>query len=126
MAWIEGNRRKVDEATGGKVAYVYMPDTSFGGLTNFTRYYYAQVGKEAVIIDERFNGGGALATDRAIKRRLLREMLSHALGRSRSSGPRASRSLMIPSERDARGPEENEVPFYSVSPPLTWIVWPVT
>jgi len=33
---------------------------------------------------------------------------------------------MIPSERDARGPEENEVPLYSVSPPLTWIVWPVT
>ena len=63
LAWIEGNRRKVDEATGGRVAYVYMPDTAFGGLTNFTRYFYAQVGKEAVIIDERFNGGGALATD---------------------------------------------------------------
>jgi tricorn protease len=63
LAWIEGNRRKVDEATKGRVAYVYMPDTAFGGLTNFTRYFYAQVGKEAAIIDERFNGGGALATD---------------------------------------------------------------
>jgi tricorn protease len=40
-----------------------MPDTSFGGLTNFTRYFYAQVGKDAAIIDERFNGGGMLATD---------------------------------------------------------------
>jgi tricorn protease len=74
LAWIEGNRRKVDEATNGKVAYVYMPDTSFGGLTNFTRYYYAQVGKEAVIIDERFNGGGALATD--IIEHLKRTMMS--------------------------------------------------
>ena len=74
LAWIEGNRRKVDEATGGKVAYVYMPDTAFGGLTNFTRYYYAQVGKEAVIIDERFNGGGALATD--IIEHLKRTMMS--------------------------------------------------
>ena len=74
LAWIEGNRRKVDAATGGKVAYVYMPDTSFGGLTNFTRYYYAQVGKEAVIIDERFNGGGALATD--IIEHLKRTMMS--------------------------------------------------
>jgi tricorn protease len=74
LAWIEGNRRKVDEATGGRVAYVYMPDTSFGGLTNFTRYYYAQVGKEAVIIDERFNGGGALATD--IIEHLKRTMMS--------------------------------------------------
>ena len=74
LAWIEGNRRKVDQATAGKVAYVYMPDTSFGGLTNFTRYYYAQVGKEAVIVDERFNGGGALATD--IIEHLKRTMMS--------------------------------------------------
>jgi len=74
LAWIEGNRRKVDEATNGRVAYVYMPDTSFGGLTNFTRYYYAQVGKDAVIIDERFNGGGALATD--IIEHLKRTMMS--------------------------------------------------
>ncbi len=63
LDWIEGNRRKVDQATGGRVAYVYMPDTAFGGLTNFNRYFYAQVDKQAVIIDERFNGGGALATD---------------------------------------------------------------
>lgn len=63
LAWIEDNRRKVDQATQGRVAYVYMPDTAFGGLTNFTRYFYAQVGKEAAIIDERFNGGGLLATD---------------------------------------------------------------
>jgi tricorn protease len=63
LAWIEDNRRKVDQATHGRVAYVYMPDTSMGGLTNFNRYFYAQVGKEAAIIDERYNGGGALATD---------------------------------------------------------------
>jgi tricorn protease len=62
-AWIEGNRRAVDKLTGGRVAYVYMPDTSFGGYTNFNRYFFAQVGKDAVIIDERFNAGGALATD---------------------------------------------------------------
>jgi tricorn protease len=74
LAWIEGNRRKVDEATNGRVAYVYMPDTAFGGRTNFTRYYYAQVGREAVIIDERFNGGGQLATD--IIEHLQRTMLS--------------------------------------------------
>jgi len=72
-AWIEDNRRKVDQATGGRVAYVYMPDTAFGGLSNFNRYFFAQVGKEAVIIDERFNGGGMLATDiiEYLNRRLL-------------------------------------------------------
>jgi tricorn protease len=60
-AWIEDNRRKVDEMTGGRVAYVYLPDTYAGGYTNFNRYYFAQVGKDAAIIDERYNGGGDIA-----------------------------------------------------------------
>jgi len=63
LAWIENNRRYVDKMTNGRVAYVYMPDTSMPGLTSFNRYFFAQVGKEGVIIDERFNGGGSLATD---------------------------------------------------------------
>ncbi len=63
LAWVEDNRRKVDQMTGGRVAYVHLPDTSLGGFTNFTRYFFAQVDKKAVIVDERFNGGGALATD---------------------------------------------------------------
>jgi tricorn protease len=61
LAWIESNRRKVDAMTGGRVAYVYLPDTAFGGYSNFNRYFFAQVGKEAVIVDERFNEGGQLA-----------------------------------------------------------------
>jgi tricorn protease len=60
-AWIEANRRKVDELSGGKLAYVYMPDTGQGGLTEFTRYYFAQTDKQGAIIDERFNGGGQAA-----------------------------------------------------------------
>ncbi len=61
FAWIEGNRRKVDEMTSGRVAYVYLPNTAYGGYSNFNRYFFAQVGKEAVIVDERFNEGGQLA-----------------------------------------------------------------
>ena len=61
------------------MAYVYMPDTSLGGYTNFNRYFYAQVGKEAVIVDERFNGGGALATD--IIELLSRKLLSMVTSR---------------------------------------------
>jgi tricorn protease len=61
FAWIEDNRRKVDQMSGGRVGYVYMPDTAGGGYSNFNRYFFSQVGKEAVIIDERFNGGGAIA-----------------------------------------------------------------
>jgi tricorn protease len=61
LYWIESNRRKVDELTGDKVAYVYVPDTGQGGYSNFNRYFFAQVGKQAAIIDERFNHGGNLA-----------------------------------------------------------------
>ena len=61
LAWIEDNRRRVDQATGGKVAYVHVPNTAGEGYTSFNRYYFAQVGKEAAIVDERFNEGGQLA-----------------------------------------------------------------
>jgi tricorn protease len=61
LGWIESNRRKVDQLTGGRVAYVHLPDTANGGYTNFNRYFFAQVGKEAVILDERYNHGGDLA-----------------------------------------------------------------
>jgi tricorn protease len=61
LAWIESNRRKVDQLSGGKLAYVYLPNTAQGGFTNFNRYYFAQIGKEGAVIDERFNGGGQIA-----------------------------------------------------------------
>ncbi|HWO00064.1 MAG TPA: PDZ domain-containing protein [Blastocatellia bacterium] len=61
LAWIEDNRRKVDQMSGGKLAYVYLPDTAGGGYTNFNRYYFAQINKEGAVIDERFNGGGTAA-----------------------------------------------------------------
>jgi tricorn protease len=60
-AWIEDNRRKVDQMSGGRLAYVYLPDTSTGGYTAFNRYYFAQTDKEGAVIDERFNGGGVAA-----------------------------------------------------------------
>lgn len=58
LAWIEDNRRKVTELSGGKVGYVHVPDTNVGGWVSFNRYYFAQVGKEGMVIDERFNHGG--------------------------------------------------------------------
>lgn len=61
LDWIEGNRRLVDKLSGGKLAYVYLPDTGGGGFKNFNRYYFAQVGKDGAIIDERFNHGGQIA-----------------------------------------------------------------
>jgi tricorn protease len=60
-AWEEDNRRKVDELSGGKLAYVHVPDTNVGGYENFNRFYFGQVGKQAAIIDERYNHGGQIA-----------------------------------------------------------------
>jgi len=60
-AWEEDNRRKVDELSGGKLAYVHVPDTAVGGYTNFNRFYFAQVDKQGAIIDERYNHGGQIA-----------------------------------------------------------------
>jgi tricorn protease len=57
----EENRRKVDQMSGGKLAYVYLPDTGNSGYTYFNRYYLAQVDRKGAIIDERFNGGGKAA-----------------------------------------------------------------
>ncbi|MEQ1823587.1 MAG: PDZ domain-containing protein [Fimbriimonadaceae bacterium] len=61
-AWSEDNRRYVDKMTGGRAGYVHVPDTGGGGWTAFQRYYYSQVGKDGIVVDERFNAGG-LITD---------------------------------------------------------------
>lgn len=60
-AWVEGNRRKVDELSGGRLAYIYLPNTSVSGYTSFNRYFYAQQHKEGAIIDDRYNQGGMVA-----------------------------------------------------------------
>lgn len=58
--WIEDNRRKVDELSGGKLAYVWVPNTGGPGFRYFNRYLFAQQDKLGAVIDERFNGGGLL------------------------------------------------------------------
>ena len=60
-AWMDDNRRKVDRLSGGRLAYVYLPDTAIGGYTNFNRYYFPQVNRDGAVIDERYNGGGWIA-----------------------------------------------------------------
>lgn len=59
--WVEENRKKVDALSGGRVAYVYMSNTAIEGYQSFNRYYFAQLDRQAVILDERFNGGGSAA-----------------------------------------------------------------
>jgi tricorn protease len=75
LDWIDSNRRKVDASSGGKIAYIYMPNTAGAGYTNFNRYFYAQLDKQAVILDERYNEGGFIA-----------DYVVNVLGQKRLSG----------------------------------------
>ncbi|HMW00400.1 MAG TPA: PDZ domain-containing protein, partial [Acidobacteriota bacterium] len=61
LAWVEDNRRKVDQLSGGKLAYVYLPDTAQGGYTYFNRYFFSQLEKDGAVIDDRYNRGGHAA-----------------------------------------------------------------
>ncbi|MCZ6829262.1 MAG: PDZ domain-containing protein, partial [Gammaproteobacteria bacterium] len=59
--WVEGNRRQVEQASAGRVGYVYLPDTAGAGYTFFNRMFFSQLDKQALIIDERSNSGGQAA-----------------------------------------------------------------
>jgi tricorn protease len=59
--WVEQKRRRVDEATDGRVGYVYLPNTTTDGYTFFNRLFFAQVDRPGLIVDERSNGGGQAA-----------------------------------------------------------------
>ena len=69
--WVQHNIDYVDRISGGKVGYIYIPDMSEEGLNEFARYYYPQLDKEALIVDDRANGGGNVSP--MIIERLLRE-----------------------------------------------------
>jgi len=60
LDWVESRRRLVEEATGGRAGYMHVPNTSIAGLIMFEKYLTAQIGKEAMIVDERYNGGGMI------------------------------------------------------------------
>ena len=59
--WVEGNRLRVSELSGGKLGYIYLPDTSDAGYNIFNRDFYAQLDKQGLIVDGRFNQGGRAA-----------------------------------------------------------------
>lgn len=60
-SWVDNNRKMVDQLSGGKLAYIWLPNTAEGGFDYFNRYYFAQKDKKGVIVDERFNHGGQIA-----------------------------------------------------------------
>jgi len=83
-AWIEENRRIVEEASGGRVGYIYVPDTSTRGITELVRQFVGQRRLEALIVDERWNGGGQ-SPERYVEL-LDRPLLSYWARRHRAKG----------------------------------------
>ena len=74
LDWVETNRKKVDEATNGRVGYVHVPNTSISGLNEFSRGFFGQVRKEGLIVDVRNNAGGMIPD--MFLERLQRRLLS--------------------------------------------------
>jgi tricorn protease len=81
--WVQDNIRKVEKATNGKVGYIYIPDMGPDGLNEFARYFYPQLDKEALIIDDRANGGGNVSP--MIIERLLRQAYRMTMYRGRDT-----------------------------------------
>jgi tricorn protease len=84
LDWIETNRRKVDQMSGGRVGYVYLPDMSAAGLNEFVRQFFPQIRKEGMIFDVRYNGGGFV--DQLIFERLRRVLAGMDSARNWNSG----------------------------------------
>ena len=80
--WVHTNIRTVDKLSGGKVGYIYVPDMGPEGLSEFARYYYPQLDKEALIIDDRANGGGNVSP--MLIERLKREVYRMTMSRTSS------------------------------------------
>ncbi|MDE6078383.1 MAG: PDZ domain-containing protein, partial [Muribaculaceae bacterium] len=78
--WVHNNIKRVEEASGGKVGYIYIPDMGVEGLNEFSRYFYPQLDKEALIIDDRANGGGNVSP--MIIERLLRNPYRMTMSRT--------------------------------------------
>jgi tricorn protease len=74
LDWVTRNRRKVEEATGGRVGYIHIPDMGANGIREFIKWYYPQINKEGLVVDVRANGGGNVS--RMLIERLRRKLLA--------------------------------------------------
>jgi tricorn protease len=82
QAWIDHNREVVDKASGGRIAYVYLSDMASLGMEQFIRQFYGQLDKQALLVDERWNGGGFI--DQIVLERLQRVLVGLGIDRERA------------------------------------------
>lgn len=105
--WVQENIRKVDEASNGEIGYIHIPDMSVAGLDEFTKLFYSQLGKKALIIDDRMNGGGNVSP--MILERLQRE--AYRMNMYRNGGEQL---VTVPNESH-NGPKVCLIDKYSSS-----------
>jgi len=112
-AWIESNRRLVDKLSGGRLAYVWLPNTGGPGYTAFNRYYYAQQDKEGAIIDERYNQGGMVAD--YIVTELTRPLMGYFARRDGTPSPSPTVGIYGPKVmivNESAGSGGDALPYY--------------
>jgi tricorn protease len=74
IEWVEDNRKRVEDLSGGKIGYVHVPNTQVNGIVEFMKGYYGQSDKQAFLVDERYNGGGFIPT--FFGERLMRKVVT--------------------------------------------------
>jgi tricorn protease len=104
-AWIDHNRETVDRLSGGRVGYIYLSDMEMLGMQQFIRQFYADLGKQALIIDDRWNNGGFI--DQMALERLRRILIGLDVNRERT--PIAIPNQVVP------GPKICLINHYSAS-----------
>jgi tricorn protease len=92
--WVQTNIEKVNEASDGQIGYIHIPDMGPGGLNEFVKYFYPQMRKKALIIDDRGNGGGNVSP--MIIERLRRELSMMSMGRNTIGTPKPREMMLGP------------------------------
>jgi tricorn protease len=104
--WVQNNIRKVSDATDGQVGYLHIPDMGVEGLNEFAKYFYPQLDKKALIIDDRGNGGGNVSP--MIIERLQREVTRSNMVRNVEEQSQTPKQMML-------GPKVLLIDHYSAS-----------
>jgi len=91
--WVQENIKKVTNATNGEVGYVHIPDMSVEGLNEFAKYFYPQLNKKALIVDDRGNGGGNVSP--MIAERLKRQVAFYGMARNQIEGEPTPNQMIL-------------------------------
>src|SRR5204863_9327396 len=94
LAWVQKNIDEVAKKTNGEVGYLHIPDMGQPGLNSFTKLYFPQIKKKALIVDVRGNGGGFVSP--LVIERLRRALVMVEIARNGVPQTNPSQSFLGP------------------------------